>query len=256
MKKIVCFLIVSLGIMAEEFNLNLKYPLETPKVAKEIVTSPLGWQKDDYLKIGIVLGGTALAYTLDEDIREWTQENQSNFGDNLFKVTRPFGEGLPTALFFTYGLLAKDQKSLNTGWMTLEAMGGAIGVTFMMKYVFTRSRPYTNNGNSDWLHGNGSSRDFRSFPSAHSASAFSVATVIASNYSESKWIPELSYTLAALTAVSRIYDDEHWTSDVILGSAIGYFTGKLVYNYRSKDDFMILPSVSSDSLGMTVTGKI
>ena len=35
---------------------------------------------------------------------------------------------------------------------------------------------------------------------------------------------------AFLTGISRIYHDKHWSSDVFLGAAIGYFTARFVNN--------------------------
>ena len=39
------------------------------------------------------------------------------------------------------------------------------------------------------------------------------------------------YTVASLVGTARIYHDKHWLSDVVMGSAIGYFIG----DYASKD---------------------
>jgi membrane-associated phospholipid phosphatase len=62
-----------------------------------------------------------------------------------------------------------------------------------------------------------------------------LATVIASYYSDSKWIPAASYTMASLIGVSRIAAHEHWASDVFVGAVVGYTVGKLVYKLnRSK----------------------
>jgi hypothetical protein len=53
-----------------------------------------------------------------------------------------------------------------------------------------------------------------------------VATIIASEYSESKIVAPLAYGIATLTAWSRVNDNAHWYSDAFLGSAIGYYTAK------------------------------
>ena len=39
------------------------------------------------------------------------------------------------------------------------------------------------------------------------------------------------YTIASLVGTARIYHDKHWFSDVIMGSAIGYFIGDYVSQY-------------------------
>ncbi len=256
MKKIILLFIIAFNIVANNFDYSFDYVLETPRVAGKLLSSPLEWEKKEWATLGIISASTILAFTLDEEVRELAQKNQNNTLDKLFSSTRLVGEGLPTALFFTYGLVFQDQKAFNTGWMTLESMGAAIGVSFILKYTFTRSRPFTENGSDDWFHGHGKYRDFRSFPSAHSASAFAVASVISSQYSDYKWVAPVSYTLASLTALSRIYDDQHWFSDVILGSSIGYFTGKFIYNYRKDQDLVVLPIFDNESYGISFVGKI
>ncbi len=256
MKKVLILFILSINIFAYEFSYNFSYILESPKVARDLLKSPLYWEKNQWKTLGFIGTSTLLAFTLDEKIRELVQNNQSNSLDKLFSSTRLVGEGLPVALFFTYGIVTQNQKALNTGWMTLESMGVAVGISFLLKYTFTRSRPFTNNGSNNWFHGYSKYRDYRSFPSAHSASAFAVASVISSQYSEYRWVAPISYTLATLTALSRIYDDQHWFSDVILGSSIGYFTGKFIYNYRKSKDIVFMPIINRDLYGVSFIGKI
>jgi PAP2 superfamily len=36
------------------------------------------------------------------------------------------------------------------------------------------------------------------------------------------------YAIASLVGTARIYHDKHWLSDVVMGSAIGYFVGDYV----------------------------
>lgn len=75
---------------------------------------------------------------------------------------------------------------------------------------------------------------------------FAVAAVFASEYRDKIWVPILSYTLASLASVSRVYDDKHWASDVIFGSALGFFIGKFVYKSTVKyPDLVIIPGVSA-----------
>jgi len=57
-------------------------------------------------------------------------------------------------------------------------------------------------------------------PSGHSFSAFCVAEIYGAEYS--RWI---TYPLAALVAYSRIYNQAHWPSDVLVGSLLGVATG-------------------------------
>ena len=63
------------------------------------------------------------------------------------------------------------------------------------------------------------------FPSGHSTTAFALATSIADYYPDYKY---LSYGLASLVCISRLYEDRHWASDVIAGAGLGYLSAKFV----------------------------
>ena len=55
-------------------------------------------------------------------------------------------------------------------------------------------------------------------------------------YKNKKWIPPVVYSIAGLSALSRIHDNAHWASDVFLGSAVGYFFGKALVKYHTCED--------------------
>jgi hypothetical protein len=49
-------------------------------------------------------------------------------------------------------------------------------------------------------------------------------------YKNRPWIRILSYSTASLIGLSRITENKHWASDVLVGAAIGYLTGKQIVN--------------------------
>ncbi len=44
------------------------------------------------------------------------------------------------------------------------------------------------------------------------------------------------YSLAGLVGYARIYHNQHWFSDVLMGAAIGYFSGEFVNNHSSNEN--------------------
>lgn len=102
------------------------------------------------------------------------------------------------------------------------------------KQVVRRRRPrFTEDpfdGNSPFEGG----REYTSFPSGHSNTVFTVATALALEFRDTKWVPPLVYTIATLTAVSRLYENKHWSSDVYVGAAIGHFVTKALYKVEEK----------------------
>jgi len=67
----------------------------------------------------------------------------------------------------------------------------------------------------------------KSFPSGHSTTAFAIGSVIAA-HSDQAWVKVSAYSIASLVAFSRVYHDEHWTSDVAAGALLGTLVGESV----------------------------
>ena len=59
-------------------------------------------------------------------------------------------------------------------------------------------------------------------PSGHTIAAFSVATVVARRYRNHRWVPYVSYGVAALVGFSRLSLSAHFISDVFVGATLGY----------------------------------
>jgi len=79
--------------------------------------------------------------------------------------------------------------------------------------------------------------NYRSFPSGHTTSAFAAAAAVSSETSRfwpgTRWvIGPILYTGAALTGVSRMYNNRHWMSDVLAGAGVGTFAGLKVVRYQ------------------------
>ena len=124
-------------------------------------------------------------------------------------------------------------------------------VTEMLKLLTHRSRPNKGEGpykfdGPHWTSGN------NSFPSGHSTGAWAVATVFATEFKDHKYVPWIAYSLAAVTSWSRVYDEKHWGSDVVLGALIGYVTGKLFTKtlFKENERVTILPHIG-DGVGVS-----
>jgi membrane-associated phospholipid phosphatase len=61
---------------------------------------------------------------------------------------------------------------------------------------------------------------WQSFPSGHATVAFSLAASI-SEEAGRPWVTAATYGTAALVGWSRVYEDRHWTSDVVGGALVG-----------------------------------
>jgi membrane-associated phospholipid phosphatase len=72
--------------------------------------------------------------------------------------------------------------------------------------------------------------DYLSFPSGHTANAFTGARLLDREFgSVSPWIPLSGYTIASSTGILRMTNDKHWISDVLVGAGIGLLSSEVAY---------------------------
>ena len=134
------------------------------------------------------------------------------------------------------------------GWHTTEAALVGIGITGILKGFVGRSRPFVSADTNphDFGFGKGfTSNDRSSFPSGHATIAFAAAAAATSEVSRMwpkyRWIVgPILYGSAALVGFARMYQSQHWASDVVIGAGIGTFSGLKVvrYAHAHPDNFL------------------
>ncbi len=71
---------------------------------------------------------------------------------------------------------------------------------------------------------------YESFPSGHTASAFTAAEYLYQEYKDvSPWIGYGGYAVAVATGTLRLYNNKHYLGDVIAGAGLGIISTKLAY---------------------------
>jgi len=75
--------------------------------------------------------------------------------------------------------------------------------------------------------------------------------------SESMTTKVLYYSAATFVGFSRLYQDKHWASDIILGAAIGELCGRVVMatHVKNGNKVSIVPMVSENSAGLALLGR-
>jgi membrane-associated phospholipid phosphatase len=125
------------------------------------------------------------------------------------------------------------------GWHGTEAVLFGSGITWIIKGLAGRARPFATADTTahDFKFGGGfGNADRQSFPSGHATAAFAAAAAVTSE-AERGWpghfwlVAPVMFGGASLVGVSRMYHDKHWASDVVLGAAIGTFSGLKVVRY-------------------------
>jgi len=241
-KKICVVLLVALIIFSsQQISLFAESESKKDKLSKEfflsckddflnVLVSPKEWKGKSLLTFSAIVGAGFLLYAADGDIHLWSQNNQSPLSRDFFEFITHFGDGyvllgLMTALYAT-GEVFQQNSLRKTALLSLESWLISGAVVGGLKFVSGRARPYTGES-SHSFHPFSTKSRFNSFPSGHSSSAFAVATVIAKQ-SEEAYVDIFAYTIASLVALSRNSVNKHWPSDILIGSAIGYFVAEKI----------------------------
>jgi membrane-associated phospholipid phosphatase len=195
---------------------------------RAIWTSPLHLVKRDarwLLPLGIT---TAALIATDPQTGDFDEpRNRTN---NVSRDTSYLGAAYTTAAitgtFYLVGRAKKNARARETGLLGAEALLNGHIVTLALKTATQRPRPREKDGRGEFFEGG------RSFPSGHTIMAWSLATVIAEEYRDRPFVRFSAYGLAAAVSAARYTGRNHFLSDVLVGSAIGYGIGRYVYRTR------------------------
>ena len=166
------------------------------------------------LTAGALIGGAAL---FDRAANSYAYDHHN---EPALKVLRQGGSALPYAAFGLAGadwLLHRGSDDGNVALASVEAGLTSVALSEVIKLGVDRSRPIENRGAADFGH---EKRSDSSFPSVHTALAWSVLTPIAQHY-DAPWL----YGVAALTNAARVSGHHHWLSDTVAASVLGYVVG-------------------------------
>ena len=123
---------------------------------------------------------------------------------------------------FLLGHATHNDHLQETGLLSGEAAIDSTAVTYLFKGITQRQRPLEGDGHGNFFQGGAS------FPSEHSAIAWSLASVWAHEYPG--WFSQMSaYGLATAVTITRVTAQQHFPSDVVVGSALGWYFGRQVY---------------------------
>jgi membrane-associated phospholipid phosphatase len=213
---------------------------------KQQWTSPFRATGSDWLEIGGFAAVTTGAILFaDKPVNRFTVEqirtNTSVVSASLY-VTNFGGlyEAYTLAALGTYGWLFKKDKEKTTTLLATQAYITGAGIETVLKYLTSRQRPSyydaVTGQNSHVFHGpfyhflKKDNSSFVSFPSGHTTVAFAAATVFAMEYREYRVVPIIAYSAATAIGLSRIVQNQHWISDVMVGAALGFLCGRQVVN--------------------------
>ena len=215
------------------YILERDYLASYPENAGRILISPLLFDRDDWIMVGLAVGVTGALIGLDGPVRDfWQDEVRGSGTDATSDVFRQFGDlsNLAIGSLGAYAIaeLFDARREKAASLLALESVVLSTTLITGLKVLTGRERPDDENGAFAFKGLPGGGVD-DSFPSGHSGRAFAVAAVVSDIYGpDNPWVPWITYSVAAGTALSRINDDRHWSSDVFVGGLLGTLVGKMV----------------------------
>ena len=249
-----------------------------------VLSQPLHYDWKDWTVFAGVATATTFAFVYDDEIYDFVNSTFTNSQSNtISQYTDIFGEELfivpSIALTYAVGAIDKNPRLKNLSLATLQSFIFAEVASAGIKVLTCRERPQIQSPNpvpesrsrpqiqspasvpapesrsQEWL-GPFATFESTSFVSGHATRAFALATTIAGFYPERKWVGVVSYSLATATSLGRVISKEHWTSDVIVGAALGYFIGRGVVKFNEKigniNTFKIEPIATNYGFGIAV----
>jgi len=234
--------------------------------ADTIARRPL-FTAGDALLVGGVALGTRFIYPLDERYRRRLQDSSTQANRRLqtlsaiVTTTVAPGAYIVGGTLYAAGRLADKPKLADVGLHGTEALIVGEIVASTLKIIIGRARPYVGTGPDDFALGRGlRRRDYKSFPSGHTTAAFAAAAAVSSEASryapgQRVLIGAVMYGGAAAAGISRMYNNQHWASDIIAGAGIGTLAGLKVVRFHHEnpgtitDRFFLAGSLIPDGDG-------
>ncbi len=195
---------------------------------KQFWTSPARLQTKD---LRWILPGAAVTAGFIATDSWWSKQVPLSHVETSKKVSE-YGTysfiGLSGASFLL-GQMKRDDQLSEAGLLTGEAALGSAFAAYAFKAMTQRQRPDQGNGHGDFFAGGSS------FPSEHSAVAWSVASVWAHEYPG--WFSQTTaYGLASMVTITRVTAKQHFPTDAVIGSALGWYFGRQVYRAHHDTD--------------------
>ncbi|HXT64107.1 MAG TPA: phosphatase PAP2 family protein [Pyrinomonadaceae bacterium] len=192
---------------------------------KAIWSSPFHLEKSDARWLVPLGAGTAGLIATDGSTAKWVAQfdDQLDASRIVSYAGSTYGAAGVGAVFYFAGRASHNPRARETGLLSWEALLNSELVVLPLKAIAGRKRPLeTHRG--DFFRGG------TSFPSGHAIHAWSVATVIANEYSDHRIVQVTAYGVAAAVSLARLTGEKHFVSDIFVGSAMGYGIGHYVYH--------------------------
>lgn len=214
--------------LQDRSDLTLKNaPLSVLKDQGAIWTSPLHIRKPQLVWLLPLAGATAASIATDSRASNDVVSHDPGFNNANTNVSNALIGGLialPAGLY-GWGAYGHHEHAREAGLLGGEALVDAVIVEQGTKLIFFRERPAQDNGRGLFFQSSAGGNS--SLPSSHAVLAWASAAVLAEEY-PSTWARVGVYTFATGVSLTRVLGQQHFPTDVLLGSAAGWLIGHYV----------------------------
>lgn len=210
---------------------SVDYPVRLWIDLRELPAQPIGFSGTQWMLTGGVMAATWFALAHDGEFQTDVQGHRTDFYHSLSNLSTSFGDyhyQVPLeAYLWSLGTVSNFGPVKRAAADGMEASFLAAGlVTPLITKVSGRALPLYHD-RALAFHPFIFKKGHESFPSDHTTEAFTMASVLDADFRSTLgyWQTPFLFAMAAGTGFSRIYDDKHYLSDVILGAGIGSSIG-------------------------------
>jgi len=177
---------------------------------------------------------TTVVITTDHQVMSSSRLDDPSLNSHATTASNGLLGGFVVAPVLIYGIghLHHDDHATETGTLAGEAMVDGLVVDEVLKAATMRERPTLDGAKGKFFQRSVGLDS--SFPSTHSIIAWSSAAVIASEY-RGPLTQITAYGLATGLSLTRVLARQHFPSDVLVGSAVGWIIGRYVFHKHARD---------------------
>jgi PAP2 superfamily protein len=206
------------------------------------IGSDFSWfprRKSTYVILAIGGAVAAAVHPLDDNIVEGVKDK-----DGLRKAFAPgkyigavytqAGVAVGMYVIGRYFMKPQSNKLSHLGFDIIRGLVLSQAVTQGVKYAAQRNRP---------------TGECCAFPSGHASATFATASILERHFGYRGAWP--TFVIGGYVAASRLFDNRHFLSDVVFGSALGIASGWTVVGRHGRNDFTVLPDLRRGGMGIT-----
>ena len=199
-----------------------------------IWTSPARIRAHDLAWLLPLAAATGIAFATDRHTMTDVVSHDPSFNQASIDTSNALIGGMiavPVAVY-GFGLKTQDDHARQAGVLTGESMVDGVVVEEALKLVSWRERPNVDDARGRFFQSNVGADS--SFPSSHSIIAWSAASALAAEYS-APWKQFALYSAATGVSLTRVMAQQHFPSDVLVGSSLGWLIGHNVVRRHHKN---------------------